>query len=198
MNVFVELAVLRGEHVQLEPLELSHADELLQAASDGELWKLWYCSVPKPEKIHDYITHAIEQRNAGQELAFAVRQVQGGQPGRVVGSTRFCRIDAVNRRAEIGYTWYAQALQGTLINAESKLLLLQHAFENLRCIAVEFRTHWMNHRSRAAIAKLGAKQDGVLRNHVIMNGTLRDTVVFSIIESEWPTVKQHLQFRLSA
>lgn len=130
-------------------------------------------------------------------MPFVVRDIRHGQPGRVVGSTRFFNVDAANRRLEIGHTWYAKSVQRTAVNTECKLLLLTHAFETLGCIAVEFRTHWMNHQSREAIARLGAKQDGVLRNHQRMpDGSYRDTVVFSIIESEWLTVKRHLQYKL--
>ena len=130
-------------------------------------------------------------------MPFVIRDVHDGKPGKVVGSTRLFNVDAANKRLEIGHTWYAKSVQRTAVNTECKLLLLTHAFETLGCIAVEFRTHWMNHQSRAAIARLGAKQDGVLRNHQRMpDGSFRDTVVFSIIESEWLTVKRHLQYKL--
>ncbi|MGL4858750.1 MAG: GNAT family N-acetyltransferase, partial [Enterobacteriaceae bacterium] len=185
MKNLVNPVTLQGKHICLEPLSLEHAEGLAKAASDGELWNLWYSSVPHPDQVEHYITQALAQQKSGCQLAFAVRQMQGEQCGPVIGSTRYCNIDAINRRPEIGYTWYGKSHQGTKVNAEAKLLLLQHAFETLHCIAVEFRTHWMNQRSRAAIARLGAKQDGILRNHMMINGTLRDTVVFSIIESEW-------------
>lgn len=197
MGRFIEPAVLTGKHVQLEPLTLQHEQGLREAAADGALWKLWYCSVPEPEKTRAYIEQALTLQETVHEMPFAVREIREGQPGAVVGSTRFFRVDPANRHLEIGFTWYAKRVQGTLVNTEAKYLLLAHAFEQLECIAVEFRTHWMNHRSRAAIASLGAKQDGVLRNHVLMNGTRRDTVVFSIIDAEWPTVKQHLGFKLA-
>jgi RimJ/RimL family protein N-acetyltransferase len=190
---FIEPVTLTGRHVQLEPLAAGHHDALVEAALDGELWKLWYTSVPSPHTMRDWIESALALR-AHDDLTFAIRDMRDGS---IVGSTRYFRVDAVNRRLEIGHTWHARRAQRTGINTEAKLLLLGHAFEALNCIAVELRTHWMNQQSREAIARLGAKQDGVLRNHQRMaDGTLRDTVVFSIIESEWPTVKRHLQYKL--
>jgi RimJ/RimL family protein N-acetyltransferase len=190
---FIEPVTLTGRHVQLEPLAAGHHDALLEAASDGELWKLWYTSVPAPQALRSWLEAALAGR-ADDDLAFAIRDMRDGS---IVGSTRYFHADPVNRRLEIGHTWYARRAQRTGINTEAKLLLLGHAFEALNCIAVEFRTHWMNHQSREAIARLGAKQDGVLRNHQRMaDGSLRDTVVFSIIASEWPTVRRHLQYKL--
>jgi RimJ/RimL family protein N-acetyltransferase len=190
---FIEPVTLTGRHVQLEPLAAAHHDALVDAASDGELWKLWYTSVPSPQTMRSWLETALSMR-AHDDLAFAIRDLRDGS---IVGSTRYFRVDAANRRRELGHTWYARRAQRTGINTEAKLLLLGHAFEALQCIAVELRTHWMNRQSREAIARLGAKQDGVLRNHQRMaDGTLRDTVVFSIIESEWPTVKRHLQYQL--
>jgi RimJ/RimL family protein N-acetyltransferase len=190
---FIEPVTLTGRHVQLEPLAAGHHDALVEAALDGELWTLWYTSVPSPHTMRDWIESALAMR-AHDDLTFAIRDMRDGS---IVGSTRYFRVDAVNRRLEIGHTWHARRAQRTGINTEAKLLLLGHAFEALNCIAVELRTHWMNQQSREAIARLGAKQDGVLRNHQRMaDGTLRDTVVFSIIESEWPTVKRHLQYKL--
>jgi RimJ/RimL family protein N-acetyltransferase len=190
---FIEPVTLTGRHVQLEPLAAAHHDALVEAASDGELWKLWYTSVPAPQALRNWLETALAGRADG-DLAFAVRDMRDGS---IVGSTRYFRVDPENRRLELGHTWYARCAQRTGINTEAKLLLLGHAFEALNCIAVEFRTHWMNHQSREAIARLGAKQDGVLRNHQRMaDGTLRDTVVFSIIASEWPTVRRHLQYKL--
>jgi RimJ/RimL family protein N-acetyltransferase len=191
---FIEPIHLHGRHACLEPLSKSHLAELNEAAADGQLWKLWYTSVPAPQKMEQYIDVALTMRDDAGALPFAVR---AQDTGRIVGSTRYFNVDAGNRRLEIGHTWLAKSAQRSAINTECKLMLLGHAFEQLKCIAVEFRTHWMNHQSRAAIARLGAKQDGVLRNHQRMaDGTLRDTVVFSIIESEWPTVARHLQHRL--
>lgn len=186
--------ILKGEHVTLEPLGVAHLDELADAVLDGELWKLWYTSVPKPEMMRQEIERRIGLQAKGSMLPFAVRRTDSGA---VCGMTTYMNIDAIHKRVEIGSTWYAKSAQRTRINTEAKLLLLTHAFEALQCIAVEFRTHWMNQQSRAAIARLGAKQDGILRNHQRMaDGSLRDTVVFSIIESEWPTIKRHLQYKL--
>ena len=190
---FIEPVTLTGRHVQLEPLAASHHDALVAAASDGALWKLWYTSVPAPEAMGAWLEAALAMR-AQQALTFVMRDLRDGS---IVGSTRYFHVDPVNRRLEIGHTWHALRAQRTGINTEAKLLLLGHAFEALQCIAVEFRTHWMNQQSRAAITRLGAKQDGVLRNHQRMaDGSLRDTVVFSIIESEWPAVKRHLHYKL--
>ncbi len=194
MSGFVQPVTLRGRHVHLEPLEHQHADALRAAAADGELWKLWFTSVPASDQMDGYIETALVQQAAGVDLPFAVRRLDTGD---VVGCTRFSHADPVNRRVEIGYTWYAASAQRSAVNTECKRLLLAHAFETLECIAVEFRTHWHNQPSRAAIARLGARQDGVLRNHQrLADGSFRDTVVFSIIQSEWPAVKRSLDFRL--
>jgi RimJ/RimL family protein N-acetyltransferase len=194
MTRFVEPVTLRGRHAVLEPLAPAHEDGIRRAAADGELWWLWYTSVPSPDKTTAWLATALGMREAQGAMPFAVRDAASGD---VVGSTRYFNVDAPNRRLEIGHTWYARRAQRTAINTECKILLLTHAFEQLGCIAVEFRTHWFNHASRAAIARLGAKQDGVLRNHQIMpDGSRRDTVVFSIIDGEWPAVKRHLQFLL--
>ena len=184
---------LKGHHVRLEPLRAEHADALRVALADGELWRLWYTAVPTSKSMDAYIATALAERDAGVSMPFVVREADGT----IVGCTRYCNVDALNRRLEIGYTWYAAHVQRTGLNTEAKLLLLRHAFEKLDCIAVEFRTNWFNQRSRTAIARLGAKQDGVLRNHKLMaDGSYRDTVVFSIIASEWPAVKRNLQFML--
>ena len=186
---------LAGERVVLEPLAGRHADALKEAADDGALWKTWYTSVPAPERMEADIERRLALQAAGSMLPFAVIEPS---TGRAVGMTTYMNIDATNRRVEIGSTWYATRVQRTGLNTEAKLLLLAHAFDTLRCIAVEFRTHWMNRRSRAAIARLGAKQDGVPRNHLrASDGTLRDTVVFSIIDSEWPAVRSNLRGLLS-
>lgn len=193
---FVEPVTLTGRNwVVLEPLRREHADELLEAARDGELWNLWYTNVGDPDALFSYIDSALKMREEQGAMPFVVRRKSDGK---AVGSTRFFNVDAQNRRLEIGHTWYSRSVQRTGLNTEAKLILLKHAFETLNCIAVEFRTHWFNFDSRAAITRLGAKQDGVLRNHQIAaNGTLRDTVVFSIIASEWPTVKAHLRYQLN-
>ena len=191
---FIEPITLRGRHATLEPLGAEHLDGIRAAADDGELWRLWYTSVPSPAKADDWLAIALSMRDDQGAMPFAVRD---SRDGRVVGSTRYFNVDATNRRLEIGHTWYAQRAQRTAINTECKWLLLTHAFETLRCIAVEFRTHWFNQASRAAIARLGAKQDGVLRNHQLLaDGSKRDTVVFSILDGEWPAVKRHLGFLL--
>lgn len=184
---------LKGKHVSLEPLSLDHLTGLQEAARDGELWNLWFTSVPKPESAREYIEQALASRDLGKAMPFAVRDAKGD----IVGSTRYCNIEADHKRLEIGWTWYAERVQRTALNTEAKLLLLSNAFETLGAIAVEFRTNWFNQRSRTAIARLGAKQDGVLRNHMLMpDGTRRDTVVFSILDSEWPAAKKNLQFQL--
>jgi RimJ/RimL family protein N-acetyltransferase len=191
---FVAPVTLRGAYATLEPLAHAHLDAIRAAAADGELWQLWYTSVPAPERADAWLATALDMRERLGAMPFAVRD---NGSGAVVGSTRYFNVDAANRRLEIGHTWYAKRAQRTPINTECKLLLLTHAFEALRCIAVEFRTHWFNHASRTAIARLGAKQDGVLRNHQLMpDGSRRDTVVFSILDSEWPAVKAHLRFLL--
>ena len=185
---------LESENITLTPLTMAHADALVNAAMDGELWKLWFTSVPNAETISDYIATALEQRDKGLSLPFVVIDKASGE---VIGSTRFCNADPINQRLEIGYTWYSKTYQKTSCNTECKLLMLNHAFETLDAIAVEFRTSWHNQASRTAIARLGAKQDGVLRNHQKMpNGGYRDTVVFSIINSEWLSVKESLTFKL--
>lgn len=190
---FIAPVTLRGEVATLEPLAREHAPALARAAEDGQLWRLWYTSVAPPERMDEYVAAALAMRDGQGALPFAVRH---NATGDVVGCTRYFNVDARSRRVEIGHTWYAARVQRTALNTECKLLLLTHAFEALACIAVEFRTHWFNHASREAIARLGAKQDGVLRNHQrLPDGSLRDTVVFSIIDSEWPAVKRHLAFR---
>ena len=191
---FIEPVNLRGVHATLEPLARDHEAALAVAADDGEIWRLWYTSVATPQKMAGYIGVALDMRERLGAMPFVVRDNTSGE---IVGCTRYFNVDAANRRLEIGHTWYAKRAQRSAINTECKLLLLTHAFETLRCIAVEFRTHWFNQASRAAIARLGAKQDAVLRNHQISaDGSYRDTVVFSIIESEWPAVRQHLRYQL--
>ena len=194
MGRFIEPVTLQGRIATLEPLAPGHADEIVRAATDGELHELWYTSVPGAAAVADWMKAALAMRDDLGAMPFAVRDNASGD---VVGSTRYFNVDAKNRRLEIGHTWYAKRVQRTGLNTECKLLLLTHAFEALQCIAVEFRTHWFNFASRKAIARLGAKQDGVLRNHqVLADGSRRDTVVFSIIEGEWPAVKRHLRFQL--
>lgn len=190
---WLEPVTLTGPHATLEPLALAHHDALVEAVRDGELWNLWYTFVPHADKMKDDIERRLGLQAAGSMLPFVVRDANGT----VAGATTYMNVDATNKRVEIGSTWYRKAVQRSPLNTQCKLLLLQHAFEALGCIAVEFRTHYFNQQSRAAIARLGAKQDGILRNHTVApNGTLRDTVVFSIINSEWPTVKAHLTYQL--
>jgi N-acetyltransferase len=192
---FIAPVTLRGTLATLEPLATEHEAALASAAADGELWRLWYTGVAEPGRMRAYIATALDMRERLEAMPFVVREAATGD---VVGCTRFFNVDPVNRRLEIGHTWYAQRVQRSGLNTECKLLLLTHAFETLDCIAVEFRTHWFNFQSRAAIARLGAKQDGVLRNHALHpDGSRRDTVVFSIIDGEWPAVKQHLAHQLA-
>ena len=194
MNKWLQPVELTSELVTLVPLTLEHEVDLMQAASDGELWRLWFTSVPEPKATRAYIEKAIDQQLNDKALPFAVIDNRSGE---VVGSTRLCNAWPEHRRIEIGYTWYANKAQKTGINTQTKLLLLEHVFERLNCIAVEFRTHWHNHNSRRAIARLGAKQDGVLRNNQILpDGSYRDTVVFSILDNEWPAVRNALQHKL--
>ncbi len=196
MGLVLGPVVLTGDLVTLEPLALDHHDALVEAARDGELWDLWYTSVPRPEAMRGVLETRLAWQERGRMLPFVARR---NADGRVIGMTTYCNVDAHSRRVEIGYTWNARSAQRTGTNTESKLLLLGHAFDVLDCIAVEFRTHWMNQQSRAAIARLGAKQDGVLRNHAVMpDGSLRDTVVFSVLPHEWPAVRNELRRRLAA
>jgi N-acetyltransferase len=192
--VSLDPVVLAGDLVVLEPLDPGHRDELVAAASDGRLWELWYTSVPSPGTMAGAIETLLAEQAAGTRLPFTVRRAGGP----AVGMTTYLNIEEDVPRLEIGSTWTAASAQRTGVNAESKLLLLGHAFETLGCLAVEFRTHWHNRQSRAAIERLGAKQDGVLRNHRRMpDGSLRDTVVYSITAPEWPAVRSGLRARLA-
>ena len=190
---FLEPVTLRGEHARLEPLSHDHIDGLVEAVSDGELWKLWYTAIPTAENMKKEIDRRLGLFAAGTMLPFTVYDADG----KVAGMTTYMNVDAANRRVEIGSTWYARRVQRTALNTECKLMLLTHAFERLDCIAVEFRTHFFNRASRKGIERLGAKLDGILRSHQIgRDGALRDTVVYSIIAGEWPAVRQHLKFSL--
>jgi N-acetyltransferase len=192
---WLQSVTLRSSRVTLAPLDLSHREELIEAVKDGALFELWYTSVPAPETMGPEIDRRLEQQVAGSALPFAVID---NATGRAVGMTSYLNVDAVNRRVEIGATWYRKSMQRTDLNTHAKLLLLGHAFEKLNCIAVEFRTHFFNHQSRRAIERLGAKLDGILRSHQLApNGTLRDTCVYSIIAGEWPPVKAHLTWQLT-
>ncbi|MCX7219935.1 MAG: GNAT family protein [Burkholderiales bacterium] len=186
---------LSGSHVQLEPLTNEHLSAIQSAASDGELWKLFFTTVPSTANTQQWLDTALEMQRQEKAIPFAVRSLLSGE---IIGSTRYCNIDQNNKRLEIGYTWYAKRVQRSAVNTECKLLLLSHAFEVLSCNAVEFRTDWFNRASQAAIERLGAKRDGVLRNHTILpDGRVRDTVVYSILQNEWPGVKKNLQFMLN-
>ena len=185
---------LAGTHARVVPLSPDHAEGLAEACRDGDLWTLWFTVVPSPETMVAEIDRRLSLQRAGTMLPFTVLDAAGTP----VGMTTYMNVDAANDRVEIGSTWYAARVQRTALNTECKLLLLTHAFETLRCVAVEFRTHHLNTRSRRAIERLGAKLDGILRNHMWMpNGTLRDTVVYSIIASEWPAVREHLAWQLA-
>ena len=185
---------LTGAFVRLDPLSHDHCAGLIDAVMDGELWRLWYTSIPAPESMKAEIERRLSLRDQGSMLPFAVIDLSAGQP---VGMTTYMNIDAVQQRLEIGSTWYRKSIQRSAINTECKLLLLRHAFETLDCIAVEFRTHFFTHQSRQAIERLGAKLDGVLRSHMrLKDGSLRDTCVYSIIAGEWPAVRSNLLWRM--
>ena len=185
---------LEGAWVVLEPLKHTHVDALKAAVCDGELWRLWYASVPSPDDMAHYVATAI-QASVNGNLAFIARD---RLTNKIVGTTRFYQVEPEHKRGLIGYTWYAKSSQGTAINTEAKFLLMQHFFEAQGANAVEFRTHFFNQKSRRAIEGLGAKQDGILRSHQILkDGSIRDTVVYSIIASEWPAVKNNLQAKLA-
>jgi RimJ/RimL family protein N-acetyltransferase len=191
---FLALPTLTGRVAVLEPLRPEHAGELAEAVAEDELYTLWYTRLPSPDGMADEIARRLSRHEEGLVVPWAIRRVSDG---RLVGMTTYLNIRAADLGLEIGSTWIAASAQGTGINAEVKLLQLSRAFDELGCIAVEIRTHWHNRRSRAAIEALGAKQDGVLRNHdVWRDGTVRDVVVYSIIDREWPTVRLGLQERL--
>lgn len=186
---------LQGTLVRLEILSIEHVDALTEAVKDGELWNLWYTSAPEPENVKKYIETALAEFSNDLSLPFAILRKEDNK---LIGTTRYMNADSKNKRLEIGSTWYSKSVQRTGVNTACKYLLLQYAFETLDCIAVEFRTHIHNHQSRTAIARLGAKQDGILRNHRIdKSGCLRDTVVFSILDSEWKTVKKSLEYKMN-
>ncbi len=192
---FADSLILIGKHVSLVPLVQAHCAQLVDAVKDGELWSLWYTSIPAPDRMAAEIDRRLELQKQGSMLPFAVIEKTSGE---AVGMTTYMHIDADNRRVEIGSTWYRKRVQRSALNTECKLLLLTHAFERMGCIAVEFRTHFYNRQSRAGIERLGAKLDGIVRQHQIgADGTLRDTCVYSIIDREWPTVKTHLAHELA-
>ncbi len=194
MSGWPEPVTLAGPHATLVPLAPAHHDALVAAARDGELWRLWYTSVPSPEGMAAEIQRRLALAAAGSMRPFTVLDASG----RVVGMTTYMHIDAKNRRVEIGSTWTAQSAQRTALNTQCKRLLLGHAFEQLQCIAVELRTHRLNVQSRRAIERLGAQLDGILRAHMLAaDGTVRDTAVYSITAAEWPAVRSHLDWQLA-
>ena len=187
--------ILQGQHARLEPLRSDHAAALSEAVQDGELWRLWYTAIPTPAAMASEVQRRLDLQASGSMLPFAVIHLADE---RMAGMTTYMHIDSANRRLEIGSTWYRQSLQRTALNTECKRMLLGYAFEQLDCIAVEFRTHWHNSASRRGIERLGAKLDGVLRSHQIAaNGSLRDTCVYSILAGEWPAVRANLDHALS-
>ena len=185
--------VLQGRHVRLEPLQRGHAEGIAAAAADGKLWELWFTNVPRPGEVDAWIDGALAKQAAGEQVAFSVRDADG----RIVGSTRYYELLPDTPRLCIGYTWYARSVQRTGLNTEAKLLLLGHAFEALGCASVGFHTSTQNAASRAAIARLGAKEEGILRQHLRhRDGSLRDSVCFSVLDGEWPAVKTGLEQKL--
>jgi RimJ/RimL family protein N-acetyltransferase len=187
-------ATLEGNGVRLEPLKREHEKDLAAAASDGKLWELFFTSVPEPDKVQAYIAAALAGQEKGEMLPWVVRDLKSNA---VVGSTRYHDILPASDRVEIGYTWYAQRMQRSHVNTACKLLLFTHAFETVKCKVVGLRTDNFNFRSQRAIEALGAKKDGVIRHHAPRrDGTIRDTVMYSVLATEWPDVKRHLQFRL--
>ena len=188
-------ATLEGFGVRLEPLTLAHTDALAAAASDGRLWELWFTSVPEPEGMGAYVAEALEGQHAGEMLPWVVRELGSGE---IVGTTRYHDIMAQVDRVEIGWTWYARRWQRTHVNSACKLLLLSHAFDRLGCKVVGLRTDNFNFASQKAIAAIGAKKDGVIRHQrARRDGSVRDTVMFSILAGEWPDVQKHLEGRLA-
>ena len=189
-----EFLSIEGRYTSIIPLSLDHQSDLEEAVADGDLHRLWYTSIPKPDGINDEIKRRLLLKEIGSMLPFSIIEKSSGK---VVGMTTYMNIDSTNHRVEIGSTWCRKSLQRSSLNTECKMLLLRHAFEELDCIAVEFRTHFVNQQSRKAIERLGAKFDGILRSHMKMaNGTVRDTAVYSIISSEWPTVEANLTWML--
>jgi RimJ/RimL family protein N-acetyltransferase len=189
---FIEPVVLTGERwVSLEPLTPAHTPQIAVAADDVR--PLWFTSAPTRESAEEWVAERLSVQGPATGLTFVVR----GLGGEVIGSSSYCHVDAPNRRLEIGYTWYRQSVRRTGVNSECKLLMLGHAFDELNCVAVEFRTHFFNSTSRLAIERLGAKRDGILRSHQLLaDGSRRDTVVYSILDTEWPSVRNNLRFRL--
>lgn len=195
LDAWNTVPTLRGQHVTLQPLQMEHVPGLRDALEGSGLDQLWYTQVPSPQRVEHYVQAALQAQAEGKVLPFVIRDAAG----EIIGSTRFYDMDAGVPKLSLGYTWYAPRVQRTGANTEAKLLLLQHAFEAMGCISVVLETSWFNVTSRTAIARLGAKQDGVLRNHKRhADSTPRDTVIFSIIDAEWQGVKRHLQYRLDS
>jgi len=194
MSGFVEPVSLTGQRwVKLEPLSREHVPEIAAAASDGELGKLWFTHAPKAGIAEQWVDTRLAVQKPDEGLTFVVRSLDGT----LVGSSSYLNVDASNRRLEIGNTWYVSSARRSGVNSETKLLMLGHAFDELGCVAVEFRTHFFNSTSRSAIERLGAKLDGILRSHqVLPDGSRRDTVVYSILDIEWPAVRNNLRYRL--
>ena len=185
---------LHSKTVQLEPLSIDHISDLINAVKDGNLYNHWYTRIPQPKNMKMEIERRLKLQDMGTMLPFAVISLK---TEKAVGMTTYMNVDKENKRVEIGSTWYAKSVQRTSLNTECKLVLLEHAFEKLNCICVEFRTHFMNHQSRRGIERLGAKLDGILRSNAIQkNGTIRDTAVYTIISSEWSSVKANLEYQL--
>jgi len=192
-NPWNQIPSFTGNWVSLVPLEVSHHHGLVEAVKDGELWKLWYARVPSPDEMQAEIDRRLSLAVNGKMMPFTVIDTLGN----IVGMTCYQLLDPMNRRVEIGHTWYASRVQRTPINTEAKLKLLTYAFESLDCISVGFTTSTFNETSRKAIERLGAKLDGILRNHSLLkDGLIRDTCYYSIIESEWNAVKRHLHWKL--
>ena len=194
MTDFVQPVVLTGQRwVSVEPLTREHIPEIAVAADDGDSGDLWFTSAPSRDTAGEWVDRMLDLRAQDDGMTMVVRRLGGP----VVGSTSFMNVDAANRRLEIGHTWYSGSARRTGVNSETKLLMLGHAFDQLNCVAVEFRTHFFNRASRAAIERLGAKLDGILRSHqVLADGSRRDTAVYSILDIEWPSVRNNLSFRL--
>ncbi len=192
--MLIEPVTLEGRHVRLEPLILAHHAELCEVAFDDEIWRWTTAVIRTPADLREYMETAIRWQEAGEALPFATIDRASG---RAVGSTRFATIDRENRRLEIGWTWIAPAFQRTYINTEAKYLMLRHAFEILGCVRVEFKTDSFNEKSRRALLRIGAQEEGTMRNHMIMpGGRLRHSVYFSILNSEWPQVKASLEGKM--
>jgi N-acetyltransferase len=193
-GAWTEQPVLEGRHVVLRPMVRGDGPAIVEAASDGKLWELFYTVVPGPETIDSYLDRAEREQDWGRIMPFVVIDKASGE---IVGATRYMRMNAPHRRLEIGTTFYASRVQRSPINSETKLLLLTHAFEAMDCVCVQFRTDHFNFASQRAIERLGAKRDGLIRNHQILDGRVRDTVLYSILANEWEGVKRNLQMKLA-